>query len=75
MSANIFAFVGGGSSMCKGRQLALQEVLLFTAAIVAMWEISPAKGVAWETPKKRRATGVYSPAGPDVRIWVRPRVL
>jgi hypothetical protein len=60
--------------MCKGRQLALQEVMLFTAAIVALWDISPAKGAPWEMPKKRRATGVYSPAT-DSRVWVKPRKL
>jgi hypothetical protein len=59
--------------MCKGRQLALQEILLFAAAIITMWDISPAKGAPWRMPGKRRATGVYSPAGPDVRVWIRPR--
>jgi hypothetical protein len=58
--------------MCKGRQLALQEVMLFTACIVAMWDIQPAKGGPWVMPSRKRATGVYS-ASSDTRVRVKRR--
>lgn len=59
--------------MCKGRVFALKESLLFTAAIISMWEIEPAgEDKKWKIPKHRKATGVY---GTDevTRVWIKRR--
>lgn len=58
--------------MCKGRSFALKEALMYTAAMITMWEISPAKGGEWKMPKHRRATGVYA-TGDDTRVWLTRR--
>ncbi|KAK4501831.1 hypothetical protein PRZ48_007640 [Zasmidium cellare] len=63
---------GGGSSMCKGRQFALKESMLFTAAIIAMWDIEPAGGGSWKMPKHRQATGVYA-TDDNTRVWIKRR--
>ena len=63
---------GGGTSMCKGRAFALKEVLMFTAAIVAVWEIEPKGGGEWKMPRHRKATGVFG-TGDDTRVWLRRR--
>ena len=58
--------------MCKGRQFAFKECMIFPAAIVTMWDIEPAGGKAWEMPKHRKATGVYG-TNDDTRVWVKRR--
>ncbi|KAF2719864.1 putative P450 monooxygenase [Polychaeton citri CBS 116435] len=63
---------GGGSSMCKGRAFALKEVLMFVAAIVAVWDIDPVGGGKWEMPQHRKATGVYG-TDDNIKVWVRRR--
>ncbi|KXT10768.1 hypothetical protein AC579_2324 [Pseudocercospora musae] len=65
---------GGGASMCKGRAFALKESLLFTAAIISMWEIEPAggHGKRWKIPKHRKATGVYG-TNEVTRVWIERR--
>lgn len=63
---------GGGTSMCKGRAFALKEVMMFTAAIVSMWDIEAAGGGTWKMPKHAKATGVYSTRD-DTRVWIKAR--
>lgn len=58
--------------MCKGRGFALKEALMYSAAIITMWEIQPAKGGPWEMPKHRRATGIYA-TDSDTRVHVTRR--
>ncbi|KAK5001256.1 hypothetical protein LTR66_000033 [Elasticomyces elasticus] len=66
---------GGGSSMCKGRAFAQRECLMFTAAIVAMWDVEPARGrEQWEMPRPKKATGVYATKD-DVRVRISRRKL
>lgn len=60
--------------MCKGRQFALKETMLFTAAIISMWDIEPKGGNSWKMPKHRRATGVHS-TDDITRVWVKRREL
>lgn len=52
-------FLGGGSSMCKGRALAAKTAVLFTAAIITLWEMEPADTREWKIPGHRVATGTY----------------
>jgi len=60
--------------MCKGRQFAAKESVLFAAAIVALWEIEPVKGGEWKMPRHRKATGVYS-TNDSTRVWIKRRKL
>ncbi|KAM0721569.1 hypothetical protein Q7P37_002494 [Cladosporium fusiforme] len=65
---------GGGHSMCKGRAFAFKEIMLFTAAIISMWEIDPVDGGEWKMPKHRKATGTYS-TDDATRVWIKQRKL
>jgi hypothetical protein len=46
--------------------------MMFTAAIVAMWDIEHAGGGDWVMPKRRKTPGVFG-AEDKVRVWVKPR--
>jgi hypothetical protein len=63
---------GGGASMCKGRAVALKEIMMFTAAIIYMWDMEPKGGGKWKMPKHQKATAVYA-TNDDVRVWVKRR--
>ncbi|OQO03535.1 hypothetical protein B0A48_10199 [Cryoendolithus antarcticus] len=65
---------GGGGHMCKGRQFAYKECMMFVAAIIAMWDIDPVGGGEWKMPKHKKATGVYNTSSPT-RVWVKRRTL
>ena len=58
--------------MCKGRSFAVKEVMAFSAAIVALWDVEPAGGGKWTIPRHRKATGVYGTPD-DTRVWVKRR--
>jgi len=61
--------------MCKGRAFAFKECMMFSAAIVALWDIVPAGGTStWRLPKHKKATGVYTTRD-DTRVWVKRRQL
>ena len=45
--------------MCKGRSFALKQAMMFTAAIVAMWDVEHAGGDDWVMPKRRKTPGVF----------------
>ncbi|KAK5702495.1 hypothetical protein LTR17_022243 [Elasticomyces elasticus] len=65
---------GGGASMCKGRAFAFKQSMMYTAAIVAMWDIEPAGGGPWKMPRHKKSTGVYNTSD-DTRVWVKARPL
>jgi len=49
--------------------------MMFSAAIVALWDIVPAGGTStWRLPKHKKATGVYTTRD-DTRVWVKRRQL
>ena len=60
--------------MCKGRQFAAKETMLFAAAIIAMWDIDAVGGGEWKFPSHKKATGVYSTSD-STRVWIRRRKL
>jgi cytochrome P450 len=64
---------GLGPGICKGRSFAEKEILTIAAAIVSLWDITPASG-AWKIPAMRPGTGVMCPVE-DIRVVVRRRVL
>ncbi len=65
-------YSGGGVNMCKGRAFAAREVLIFTAAITAFYDIEPAGGGRWEMPVRGRAAGTKRAVG-GLKVWIRPR--
>ena len=62
--------------MCKGCSFALKEVLMFTAAVLTLWDISPVggEGKEWKMPKAKNATGTKI-TDDDTRVWIRRRKL
>lgn len=64
---------GGGASMCKGRVFAEREIMAFTAAILALWDVEPVSPKGWEHPGYELGSGTYRPAR-DVRVRMKHRV-
>ncbi|KAM0434013.1 hypothetical protein ACHAPT_003957 [Fusarium lateritium] len=64
---------GVGASMCKGRTFAEKEIVTLGAAIISLWDISPASG-SWELPTMMPGTGVRKPVK-DIRVAIKPRAL
>jgi len=58
--------------MCKGRQYAAKEMMLFPAVIITFWDIEAAGGGPWRIPRAARAPGTNA-AKDDVRVWLRRR--
>ncbi|KAI3397718.1 hypothetical protein diail_10487 [Diaporthe ilicicola] len=63
---------GGGISMCKGRQFAVKEILLFSAAILSIYDMEPAGGGPWKLPKQKPGVGTKKPAS-STRVWIKNR--
>ncbi|KAF2158138.1 putative P450 monooxygenase [Myriangium duriaei CBS 260.36] len=63
---------GGGHSMCKGRQFAFREILMFTATIFTFWDMEPAKGGEWRMPKPVQLTGTNGIKG-EMRVRLKRR--
>ena len=61
---------GGGPTMCKGRNFAEREVLVFAASILSLWDIEPASG-KWEHPGATQGASVMPLVSPRVRISKR----
>ncbi|PSR82994.1 cytochrome P450 [Coniella lustricola] len=49
-----------------------REVLLFAAAIIAMYDIQPQAGAPWNLPKRETTAGAKHPLLP-VNVWIRSR--
>ncbi|KUI64608.1 25-hydroxycholesterol 7-alpha-hydroxylase [Cytospora mali] len=65
---------GGGVSMCKGRQFAAKEILVFTASIIMMYDMQPAGGGPWKLPEQAKAAGTKRPTS-STRVWIKSREL
>ncbi|SZF04291.1 unnamed protein product [Blumeria hordei] len=75
ISANVDAIrpFGGGSSACKGQEIAENECLLLVAGVVTYWEIEPANEVSgWVVPNKVGSSYISRPAH-DVRVKIKRR--
>lgn len=57
-----------------GHTDAFREVMMFTSAIMAMWNVEPAQGTELKLPPKRRAAAVYGVKN-DVRVRLTYRTL
>ena len=64
---------GSGAAMCKGRTFAEKEITSLGAAIMSLWDISPASG-SWELPSMIPGTGVKKPSA-DIRVLIKRRAL
>ncbi|KAL2002139.1 hypothetical protein VTN02DRAFT_589 [Thermoascus thermophilus] len=64
---------GGGTSMCKGRGFAEREILVFTAAILSLWEIEPADKAGWKIPGQKPSSTAFLPKN-DIRVRLSHRV-
>lgn len=67
---------GIGPGMCKGRTFAEKEILGLGAAVVSLWDISPAggDGKTWQVPSMLPGTGAMLPDR-EVRVVIRRRAL
>lgn len=66
---------GSGSGICKGRTFAEKEILGVGAAIISLWDISPAEedGNKWNIPNMLPGTGAVLPDR-QIRVVLRRRV-
>ena len=65
---------GIGSSACPARLYAETEVLTFVAAIISLWDFSPAASEKWIIPD-RTDCGIVSVPKRDLRVKVQARKL
>lgn len=63
---------GGGIFMCEGGQFAFKEILLFTAAIIAVYDIYPIAGREWRVPRQKSTAGTKHPTT-ETRVWIKSR--
>lgn len=59
--------------MGPGKDFAIREVVLFTAAIIAMYDIQPMHGGPWKLPKRITTTGAKHPVPYSTRVWIKSR--
>lgn len=64
---------GAGASMCRGRLFAEKELMAISAALMMVWDISPAGGDEWKLPEMVGGPGPTKPKE-DVRVEIRRRV-
>jgi hypothetical protein len=68
---------GGGREVCKGKKFAEGEVLLFAAAILHFWDMTPinvfGQETSWKHPGRKDAAGATKPKG-NLRVRMRRRV-
>jgi cytochrome P450 len=64
---------GGDNVICIGRKFVEGQVLAFTAALLAMWDIEPAEGRAWKIPKTKSGSTVREPLS-DIRVKMKLKV-
>ncbi|KAL4986644.1 RNA12 protein-domain-containing protein [Aspergillus falconensis] len=63
---------GGGMPACKGRAFAEKKILALSAAIVSLWQITPADGNDFKIPEHRISSAAFLPKN-DIRVRISPR--
>ncbi|KAG5929819.1 hypothetical protein E4U53_002356 [Claviceps sorghi] len=63
---------GGGPSMCKGRALAMRELLLYASFVISFYDIVPPQGQSWDEPTTCKRAVSRHPIKP-VRVWIKKR--
>lgn len=61
-----------GEQLGQGREFAIREIVLFSAAIIAMYDIQPVGGAPWKLPKQTTTVGAKCPLT-STRVWVKSR--
>lgn len=60
--------------MCKGRQFALREMLLYVAVIITFYDMQPPKGGSWGEPQTKKVVVSRHPTKP-LKVWIKRREL
>ncbi|KHO02108.1 cytochrome P450 [Metarhizium album ARSEF 1941] len=63
---------GAGPTMCKGRAIALREMLFYTAMIVSFYDMVPPEGQRWEEPGLSKRAVTKHPTKP-IKVWIKRR--
>ncbi|EAA62318.1 hypothetical protein AN5137.2 [Aspergillus nidulans FGSC A4] len=63
---------GGGMPACKGRAFAEKKILALSAAIISLWQITPAEGKKFKIPEHRISSAAFLPKN-DIRVRMSPR--
>lgn len=60
--------------MCKGRAIALREMLLYSAMILSFYDMSPPDGQSWEEPELCKRAATKHSKNP-IMVWIKRRDL
>jgi hypothetical protein len=60
--------------MCKGRAIALREVLFYTAMILTFYDMVPPEGEKWEEPELRKHAFSKHATKP-IKVWIKKRTI
>ena len=65
---------GGGSFLCPGRFLAVNQITIILVVMVLKYDLEPVKGSSWSWPESQGslATSILSPKG-EIRVKMRER--
>ncbi|KAK7740488.1 hypothetical protein SLS53_005331 [Cytospora paraplurivora] len=65
---------GRGVSIFNGHEYAVKEILIFSATIIAMYDMQPVGGGTWKLPKQAKGAATKLPTS-STRVWIKSRVL
>ena len=60
--------------MCKGRAFALRELLMYTAVLITMYDMTPPEGKTWDIPKTVKQAATKHPTK-KTKVWIKLRKL
>ncbi|KAJ4424674.1 hypothetical protein N0V82_000602 [Gnomoniopsis sp. IMI 355080] len=61
-----------GEQLGLGKDFAIREIVLFSSAIISMYDIQPIGGGPWKFPRRTTTVGAKRPLTPT-RVWIRSR--
>ncbi|KAJ4391268.1 hypothetical protein N0V93_004885 [Gnomoniopsis smithogilvyi] len=61
-----------GEQLGLGKDFAIREIVLFSAAIISMYDIQPIGAGPWKLPKQTTTVGAKRPLTPT-RVWIKSR--
>ncbi|EFY92536.1 cytochrome P450 [Metarhizium acridum CQMa 102] len=63
---------GAGPTMCKGRAIALREMLFYAAMVLSFYDMVPPEGKSWEEPELSKRAVTKHPVKP-IKVWIKRR--
>lgn len=63
---------GQATGLFRCGDLVIKEVMLFTAAIISLYDIQPVGNGKWKLPKRDNAFGVKRPTT-STKVWIKSR--